>query len=179
MAAAAKGMMPTVMANKGVLAKAGVGALSGILEGNMARRATNLEADQMAQRAKSAFAKGTVGAAEQRRQASVTMSNARAAQAASGGVTTDAQAISQLAGIDQVGEYNAMSALYGAKTEQQSLQRAELMKRYKDKTARTAKMFEGLGTVVSSYMDNSDPKPKPRPVPMIKPTVSYAHGSNT
>ncbi len=141
----------------------------------MARRAAGLEADQIAQRAKSAFAKGTVDAAEQRRQARVTKSDARAAQASSGTTTDDAQAISQLAEIEQVGEFNAMSALFGARTEQQSLLRAERMKRYEGKSGRTAKMFEGLGTVVSTYMDNSAPKtkPKPRPVPTSKPTVSY------
>jgi hypothetical protein len=176
MAAAMTQVMSTVMGNKGAFVGAGASAVSGILEGNMARRSAGMEADQMAQKAKSAFAKGTVDAAEQRRQARVTKSDARAAMAGSGTVTDDAQAISQLAEIEQVGEFNAMSALFGARTEQQSLLRAERMKRYEGESSRTANMFKGLGTVVSTYVDNSTKtktKSKARGVPMSKPTVSY------
>jgi len=141
------------MGNKGAFVSAGAQAVSGLLEGNMARRSANIEAKAVERKAKAAYAKGTVDATEARRQARIMESDARAAQAGSGTTTTDAQAISQQADIAAEGEYNALSALFGAKTEEQSLNRAAMMRRYEGKQANTAKMFEGLSTVVSTYID--------------------------
>ncbi len=74
------------------------------------------QARQQDEAATKEFAKGTRQSREIQRQGRVLESDIRATQAASGGVTSDAGAVSQIAKAKEVTQYNALSALFEAKS---------------------------------------------------------------
>jgi len=69
-------------------------------------------AEQHARAAKASYAEGTRSAAETRRGGRVIASDVEAAIAGGGGVTDDPGSIQTLADIEQVTDYNALTALY-------------------------------------------------------------------
>lgn len=93
------------------------GMAGDLVQGSADKSAANFEAAQMVRNAKARYAQGTRDTQEALRQGRVLQSNARAAMAAGGGVTTDPGAIEQLAKLKDVTDYNALSQLFQAKTE--------------------------------------------------------------
>ena len=113
------------------------------------RDASDFTARQLERNAKARFALGTRQAYEEQRQGRVIMSNARAAMAASGGSTTDAGAVNQLADIKQTSDYNAMSAIFGAKSEAQGLfEKAQAVK-YEGEQRALQTQVRGISSVLS------------------------------
>jgi hypothetical protein len=109
-------------------------------------QAGKAEQEQLIAAANAEYAQGTRKAREEARRSKQIASNARAAMAASGGVSTDPQATRQLAEIEQTGEFNALSALFDAESRAQGL-------RYKAKLKgqeTTQGAIENLSTVMQS-----------------------------
>ena len=117
-------------------------------KGSAAKAAGKFSARQGVRNAKSSMAEGIRKANEIRRQGDVAKSDAAAAMAASGGVTDDVGAIKTLADIEQVTDYNALSAIYegGQKSDQQRLQAK--MDKLSGKQAQTASYFKAAGTML-------------------------------
>lgn len=101
-----------------------------------------MQAAQYARNATAAFATGTRRAGEIRRQGDVLKSDAAAAMAAGGGVTDDVGAISTFAEIEQVVDYNALSALYEGETRAEDL-------RFAGKVAKSTSRAKAFSTVLS------------------------------
>ena len=118
------------------------------------------EAKQLDENARNRFAAGTRRAQNQRRRGAIMVGNAKAAQAASGGVTTDSGAIRQQAKIER--EYNALSAseLYQASREAGGMHAQAASKRYEGRTARRegeymrrAAHMQGFASVLDDASD--------------------------
>lgn len=120
-----------------------------IAAGNNARKDANYQAGILQQDANAARATGTYQAYETRRQGRVAMSDARAAMAGSGGVTTDPGATDILGNISNTYGYNALMALYNANAKARGLDAASLAKRYEGKLAQRASRIKALGTAIS------------------------------
>lgn len=118
-------------------------------QGEGAARSADFEAKQLDRNAKDVYAQGTRTAAEDRRQSKIRQSNAKAAMAGSGGVTTDVGATNVLSKIEQVGEYNALSALFSAGTQSEGLKTQAKARRVQGKTARRSSRIGSLGTVLT------------------------------
>lgn len=91
-----------------------------IQSGNAQRRSANFQATQMRQQASAELATSQRQAIEARREAILTQSRAQTV-AASGGSSGDLGVTNLLADIGQVGEYNALSALFSGKERAASL----------------------------------------------------------
>lgn len=102
-----------------------------------------MQADQYARNAKASEATGTRRAAEVRRQGDIVKSDTAAAMVAGGGVTSDVGAISTLADIEQVVDYNALSALYEGSARADDLD-------YAGKIAKKTGKTKAFGTALSS-----------------------------
>ena len=77
-----------------------IGAMGAINEGEQAQRIAEMKARQ-------AMSVSSRKAYEERRKGDIVVSNARAAMAAGGGVTTDSGAIDTLSGIEDITQYNS------------------------------------------------------------------------
>jgi hypothetical protein len=126
-----------------------IGAGSAISEGITTQKAKDYEAAQLFQAAKAMQAKGTRASADQRRKGEIIQSNARAAMAGSGGVTSDAGAIEQLGEIKQATDYNALAAIYEAETKAQGLRARGKAALYEGKAAKKAGQRKALGTLLT------------------------------
>lgn len=127
------------------------------------------------------YGKKTREAHELKRATEVAASNARAAQAASGGVTTDAQAVDQLAEIRRDGEHNVLNAMFEGKSIQQDYQNQATFRRYEGKLAKYTGKLAAIGTLLSmgnsmakTYNDNKKPV-----VDTKKTTTTNASPQNT
>jgi hypothetical protein len=106
------------------------------------------------------YAEGTRIAQEEIRQGRIMQSQARAAMASSGGVTTDPGAVVQLGNIGAEAEYNALAALYSGKSAKTAADEDAAMMRYGGSMARRQARASALSTVLqgatsaySSYKD--------------------------
>ena len=97
------------------------------------------------------YAQGTREAQEETRAGDIMISDARAAQAAGGGTTTDPAAIQTQASIASDAEYNSLMAMYDAKLEKQgmdsqasSIRKAAKAKARNTKIATALKFATGL-----------------------------------
>lgn len=126
-----------------------MGAGSAIAEGVATQKAKDYEAAQLFRGAKAVQARGTRASADQKRKGEIIQSNARAAMAGSGGVTTDPGAIEQLGDIKQATDYNALAAIYEAETKAQGLRARGKAAIYEGKAAKKAGARKALGTLLS------------------------------
>ncbi|MEW8111464.1 MAG: hypothetical protein AB2777_21175 [Candidatus Thiodiazotropha endolucinida] len=94
---------------------------SSLMQAQYHLQASKFTANQLKRNAKARFAQGTRQAYEEWRQGRIMISNARAAMGVSGGSTTDAGAVNQLAGIKAVTDFNARSAVFGGQSEAMGL----------------------------------------------------------
>lgn len=121
---------------------------STLVQGEAAHQAGKYEGKQLEQQATARYAAGTREAHESRQATERILSNARAAQAASGGVTTDPGAIEQLGKLGQRGKYNELAALYEAETESAGLRAQAEARRKAGKDARKASRTKALSTAL-------------------------------
>lgn len=137
-------MAPAVM-----VAGAAVTAYGQYKQGEAAKNAADMTAEQARMNAKSSMAEGIRAAHEIHRQKRVAKSDARAAMAASGGVTDDISAIKTISDIDRIYNYNALAALFAAKTQADDQNYAAEMERYNGKQVRDASRLAMVGTMLS------------------------------
>lgn len=122
-------------------------------QGKSVKRAAEFEARQLDEQAKAHFARGTQEAKIARRQGERAISDARAAMAASGGVSTDEQAIEQLAKLKTESDYNALAALYEAKSQAQGARRQAEARRFEGEQAASSARTRSLATVLKGAKD--------------------------
>ena len=127
----------------------GMTALSAKQQGDAANIAAKNKAFQQEESGKQALASGIRKANEQRHQGEVVRSDARAAMSAAGGVTDDAGATKMISDIDNVYEYNAMSAIYESEVEDQQSRYAAKVSRWEGKSAQRAGNMKALSSLVS------------------------------
>lgn len=125
-------------------------AVSAYQSGRAADDAAQMEAQQLRDNAALAAQEGLRRAEETRRQKLVALSDARAAQASSGGTTTDAGALDQLGRLAGVFEYNALDEIYGSKIESMGLQNQANATRFSGKLAKRGGNVAALSTVLSN-----------------------------
>lgn len=137
------------MAPVAMVAATALGAMGKIQEGNAAEAAGKFSARQRERNAKSTMASAIRENIEIRRMGDQMGSDAAAAMAAGGGVTDDAGAIKTLADIQQVTDFNALSAIYtgGQKSDTQNMQAA--MDRMAGEQAKQQSRFAAASTVLS------------------------------
>lgn len=118
-----------------ILASTVISTSAAIEEGKAAERAAEFKA-------KTAMAVGSRKAYESKRSGDIVASDARAAMAASGGVTTDPGAIETLGKIKAEAEYGSLAAMYEGETGA-NLAIAE------GERAKKASRYKALSTVLS------------------------------
>lgn len=121
-----------------------------LIEGYGAYRSKKFEARQINRNATAIAAKGTRDAAEVRRQGKLMASNARAAMAGSGGVSSDAGGIEGLANIKRVTDQNALTALFESETQADSLRLQAKAVKQSGRQALAGGVKKSLGTVLSN-----------------------------
>lgn len=126
-----------------------ISAAGSIQQGKASEAASKYEAEQMVQQAKARYAQGTREAQEARRRADLMESNARAAMAGSGGVATDPGAIEQLSKIREVGDYNALAAMFEAESEGKGLRQAAKSRLHEGRLAKKTAFSTALGKAMS------------------------------
>lgn len=141
------------MAPVALVVAAGVTAMGQIQEGNAAEAAGKFSARQNERNAKNTMAEGIRAANETRRQGEQVKSDAAAAMAAGGGVTDDVGAIETLSDIEQITDYNALSAIYqgGVKADQQKMQAQ--MDRFTGQQRKDASRIKAAGTMLGGASD--------------------------
>lgn len=117
--------------------------------GKAKEKAAKAEAAQLEQNAKEAYGQKTREAFEAARQTKVALSDARAQQAGSGGVTTDPQAIQQLAEIQREGEYAVLDRMFQGKVKKQDLEFQAATRRHEGKLAKKASKIAAISTLLS------------------------------
>ena len=137
------------MAVAAMVAATAFTALGQMQEGHAAEAAGDLSALQNRRNAKASYAKGINESNEIRRQGDVMASNASAAIAGGGGVTDDVGSIKTLSDIEQVTDYNALTALYSGKQRQDTQNFQAKVDRYAGQAAKAASDMKAVGTVIS------------------------------
>lgn len=133
-----------------MVAGTALNAAGSIESGNAANKAAKQEAAQLDANANEAFATGTRRSYEAGQQSEEFLSDVVAAQAASGGTSTDPQALRQRAKAEAAGEYNVLAELYQGKVRRQDLRRQASARRIEGKNAKRAGMMQGVGTALGS-----------------------------
>ena len=121
-------------------------------QGKAEEDAAKYQAAELRKQANDRYAAATRDAAEKRRQAAIVLSNARAVQSASGGSTTDPQALEQQAGIQQIGEYNSLASLYEGQSEYDALKSQSLARAYEGKQAKKRSRSNAIVTLASAAL---------------------------
>jgi hypothetical protein len=137
--------LPLVMTVLGGAAQAG----GTILSSNAQARELNLQADQLSTQAGSEHATSQRRAMEERRQARLASSRALALSAAGGGAD-DPSVINAIAGIDQEGEYRALTALYEGNDAAAGLEAEAAARRRGAKSTKTAGLIKAGSTILSA-----------------------------
>ena len=112
---------------------------------------TAAQAEINIRRSNQARASGQRRAIEVRRQGDALQSDARAAIAASGGVTDDVGTIKQLADIDQATDYNALAALYEGESEARGLETENVYRKRIGRTKQFATALSGASKAYGAY----------------------------
>ncbi len=131
-----------------MIASTVISAVSAIQQGKFAKEAADYEAAQLDRQGDREFAAGTRESAEHARQGRIAASNARAQMAGGGGVTDDSQATEILGEIGANAKYNALAAIYSAKTRRQGMRSRASGRRVEGKMASRASRWKALGTVI-------------------------------
>lgn len=134
-------------------ASTAVSAGSAYAQGQAAESSAQFEAQQIEQNALRREEQGEMEAAEQRRQKRIALSDARAAQTASGGTTTSGMALTQQGKLAREFEYNALASIYDARVDAQGLRRQAAGRRFEGRTARRAGTGRALSTALRGGAD--------------------------
>lgn len=129
----------------------GAKALGQVTSGIAENKQNEFQAKQMEANAKASRANASRNAEQERRRGDILLSNARAAMASNGGVTTDAGAESTLAGIEEAVDYNSLATLYEGENQAIAQETAAQGKRYAGRMARKRGYTGGLSTIMNKY----------------------------
>jgi hypothetical protein len=121
---------------------------SSIMEGNAADKVAKFKAKQIERNATAKRAQGTRQAQELKRQGSKAQSDMQAIMAAGGGSTTDAGAIEQKAKLEQITDYNALTALFEAEEQATGMDLAAKGVRLEGKMAKKKGQRKAIGTIM-------------------------------
>jgi hypothetical protein len=137
------------------------------------------EAEQMRANAERIAQDGIKRAEETRRQKRIYLSNARAAQASSGGTTTDSGALSELGKIGGIFEYNAMEELYGSALDANAMAAQAHSRRFEGRMAKRSgtvalgtSVLSAFGGMYGSGAMGGTAKQPPAPVTTSLPSYS-------
>lgn len=137
-----------------------VSTVGAIKQGNAERAMANSQAAQLEQRAGQDRARAQLAAAEERRQADIVSSRARALVAAGSGDTTDVGSQDILSGIGSEGEYRSLTQLYEGEERAKSNQYQASVARTEGKVKKQASMFAAASNLMggaSSIYDKYAP----------------------
>lgn len=153
-------------------ASTAVSAQGALSEGDAAEAAAEREAAQLRDQGKAEYAASTRESYEHARQGKIMQENARAAQAASGGTTSDAGALDQLSSLGRDASYNSLSALFEGKSKRRGLIRQAHERRIAGAEAKAASRMKAVSTVLSGgskmfshYQSTRTPEPQYAPPP--------------
>lgn len=132
------------------VAAVAVTALSHAKAGKDEKKSADSEAAQLARRAAARRAESGFAAREERRQARLDQSRARALIAAGGGNMADKTIIDRMGDLHAEGEIGALSRLYEGTEESEGLLDAAANRRREGKAARSAGFMRGASTVLSA-----------------------------
>lgn len=121
------------------------------LEGEAANEAAKFEAKQMEAQGKAVEAQGLRRGASVRRTTLGILGDMRAAQAGSGGSTSDAGAIKQQAKMKDRGEFNALAAIFGGSEQNEALKLQAKGARFGGKVARNAGIMKSIGEADKAF----------------------------
>lgn len=129
----------------------GAKVLGQVTQGLADKKQADYQADQLEANAKASKAKASRSAEEERRRGDIILSNARAAMAGNGGVTTDSGATQNLAEIEQVVDFNSLASIYDGDSQAESFNRQAQGKRFAGRNARTAGYAGGISSLMQKY----------------------------
>lgn len=118
--------------------------------GQAAEDAGKYQAAQYRRNASNARGSAQRAAIEERRNATLAESRARAVAAASGASASDKTSTDIMAGIAEEGEYRALSALYEGEEAARGMQDAAAAAEYEGEAAKRASRIGAAGTILSS-----------------------------
>ncbi len=151
------------------MAMQGVGSIftaaGQIREGERENRIAKSEAAQLRQAGTEEYGARTREAYEHAKRTEVMVSNARAAMAGSGGVTTDAQALHQLSEIKRDGDFNVLDTMFKGKAIKADYDRKAAFRQWEGKVAKRAGKNAAIATILSGgySMMNTYNQNKPPP----------------
>lgn len=125
--------------------------MSTIEAGKAAEREAEYEAQQLESAGTEAYGAGSRSAYLAAREGERFLSDQRAAQAASGGTTTDPQAIRQRAAAGRDIDYNVMNELFKGDVRRQELRKQASATRYGGRQARKASKRRAIGTALGGF----------------------------
>lgn len=134
-------------------ASTAVSAASSYSQGKAREAAAEREAQRIEENARRREEQGELEAAERRRQKRIALSDARAAQAASGGTTTSGMALTQQGKLAREYEYNALASIYDARVDAQGLRGQASGRRTEGRLARRASTGKSLSTALRGGSD--------------------------
>lgn len=133
----------------------GITALGQLQEGGQAQAEGLIEANQYEAAGRAEMANAGARAAEDRRQAALVASRAKAIAAASGGGVTDTTAQTQIGNIEGEGEYRALLDMYQGKQKSNYDQAEADAARRMGNQARKASRYRAAATVLDSLGSTS------------------------
>lgn len=156
--AAASSIASTIggIASAGSLLGTGLSAISSLSEGNDAKNAAKSQAAQLEMNANNSRATAQRQAIDQRKQGAYLSSRARALIAAGGGDASDSGSQDVLSGIDQEGEYRAMTALYNGEERARGYQGQADQALYEGNEKKKAGLYKAIPTILSAGKTISD-----------------------
>lgn len=131
-----------------MLAASAVSAVGQVQQGNAAKASADFQAAQQEQQAGQQRAAAQRQAIEQRRQSRVLESRARAVAGASGAGVGDPTVVNELADIKNVGEFNALTALFQGEESATGLEMAAESARREGAASRQASRINAAGTLI-------------------------------
>jgi len=134
------------MAQALMLIGAGVSVASSLSQGKVAQQSAKMQAAQLAEAAKVEEANAQRAAGEERRQAALVQSRARAIGAASG--AGDYEGL--LEQIDAEGEYRALFELYNGQQSATGMRNQATMTKFEGNQARTASRLNAGSTILQT-----------------------------
>jgi hypothetical protein len=135
--------------------------LSSIFEADSYKKSADFEARQMEREAKAELAEGSIAAREEAERGRLLESKYKAAMAASGGVTTDAQSGVDLEEIQESAQENVLTALSNAERRSEKLKIQAEETRKSGRRKKRAALIRGFGRAglgaYQSYQGRQDP----------------------
>jgi uncharacterized low-complexity protein len=122
-------------------------AMGSVQAGQAQNEAARYAAQQAEQAAGQSRAASQRAAEEERRQARIVASRARAAAGSSGAGVTDPTVTNIIGDIEGEGEYRALTALYQGEDRARTLETDAALRRFEGRQARKSGMFDAAGTI--------------------------------